>query len=184
MDKKGSASINLLPISYKEFQKRESKFYKIQNISISLLLFLIFVTSITIALRIIQAQQINAAEGLLEQNNQKVSDLKPREASLFLLKDRLTNIDQITSLPSKQRSIYNLVSQLIPANLNLNFVSVDTNGDMLISIVAPNFASLDELLIVLTSKDKNEDSIAAVSLESFSRSRDGLYRASIKIKPR
>lgn len=177
-------SINLLPLGYKELQKANTRFYKIQSISISLLLCLIFVASITVALRIIQAQQISAAENLLESNTQKVSSLKPRESSLFLLKDRLSSINQIISLPSKQRSLFNLVNQLIPPNLTLSFISVDTTGNMLLSTVAPDFSSLDNLLTTLSSPDKSEGQISQVSLESFSRSRDGLYRASIKVTPK
>ena len=185
MDKqsKNSMSINLLPVSFRQLQQQNSKFYKIQTISIFLLLSLIFLTSIAVALRFLQTQQIKAAEVNLQQSNDKVSSLKSREEALFIVKNRLTAIDQISNIPSKQRAIYNLVNQLIPASLSLSLVSVDASGNMIVSIVAPNFTALDGLLSDLTNKEKNENQISKVSLESFSRSRDGLYRASLKIIP-
>ncbi len=176
--------INLLPIGYTKLRKRDTKFYQVQTISIYLLLLLIFVTSITVALRFLQTQQIKAAEANLQEFNLQVSSLKSKEASLVILKDRLTTIDQISTVPSKQRSVYNLVNGLIPPNLTLSFVSVDRSGNMLLSIVAPNFSSLDGLLATLGSTQKNENKITSTSLESFSRSRDGLYRASLKIVPK
>ncbi|MDO8619041.1 MAG: hypothetical protein Q7R49_03820 [Candidatus Daviesbacteria bacterium] len=183
MNGKNAVNINLLPISFRQKQQQNSKFYKIQTISIFLLLSLIFLTSLTLAMRFLQTQQIQAAEVNFQNSNNKVSSLKSKEASLIIVKDRLTTIDAIASIPSNQRAIYNLVSQLIPPSLSLSFVSVDANGNMIISLVAPNFTALDGLLSDLTSKEKNENRVKQVSLESFSRSRDGLYRASLKIIP-
>lgn len=176
-----SMNINLLPLSYKQVQTQNSKFYKIQSASIYLLLTLIFLTSLTVAFRILQSQQIKAAEVSLQQFSTQVSSQKSKEAGLLILKNRLDAIDQISALPSRQRSLYNLVNQLIPPTLTLSFVSVDGNGNMTISLVAPNFSALDTLLGVLTSPGRSEGLIGKVSLESFSRSRDGLYRASLKI---
>lgn len=185
MDKntKTAMNINLLPLTYKRLQQQNSKFYKIQTVSIILLLSLVFLTSVTIALRFLQSQQIKAAESSLQESSSRVTAFKSKEAALLILKNRLATIDSISAQPSKQRALYNLVNELVPPSLTISFVSVDSSGNMAVSLIAPNFTALDQLLSLLSSKEKNEGRIAKVSLESLSRSRDGLYRASLKVVP-
>lgn len=178
---KDKFSINLLPASYTGLQKEYTKFLRVQTISIGIILFLVFLASLTVALGVFQNSQVKSAQATLDNFTSKVSDLKPKEASLAILKNRLSVIDQITSLPSKQRSLYNLVTQLTPPSLTILAVSIDSSGNMLLTILSPDYLSIDSLLVSLMSASKNEGRISQVLIDNLSRSRDGVYRGSLKI---
>ena len=143
---KDRLSINLLPIEYTGLQKQYEKFYKVQAFSIAIILILGFLASITVALRVFQSQQVRVAQADLDNFTNKVTNLKPKEASLVILKNRLSTIDQISSLPSKQRSLYVLVNKLLPASLQISSISIEASGDMLLTIVSPDYFSIDNLL--------------------------------------
>lgn len=178
---KDKFSINLLPAQYTGLQKDYVKFLRVQTVSIGIILFLIFLASLTVALGVFQNSKIKSAQAALDNFTSRVSSFKPQEASLALLKNRLSAIDQITSLPSKQRSLYNLVTQLTPSAVTISGVSIDSSGSMLLTILSPDYLSIDSLLTALMSTSRNENKIAQVLVENLSRSRDGIYRGSLKI---
>lgn len=181
---KNKLTINLLPIEFTNTQKESDRFQKIQAICSYFILTLILAASLVVALRIFQSQQIKLAQANLDQNSQKVTKLKPTEESLVILKNRLSAIDKLTSLPSKQRAVYNLVSQLIPNSISISSVAVDSSGNMLLSLTSSGFEQIDALINALTSPVQNENRISQVSIDSFSRSRDALYRVNLKITPK
>lgn len=181
---KDRITINLLPIEFTRLLKEYSRFYRIQTISISIILFLFFLTSVTIALRIFQSQQIQIAQAGLSQYSEKVSNLAPKEASLVILKNRLDTLDKVSGFPSKQRAVYNLVANLLPASITVSSISVDRNGEMSLTLVSQVFGDFDVFLSSLTDKETNEDKISKVSIDSLSRARDGIYRANIKVTPK
>lgn len=177
-------AIDLLPLEYREQQLKGIKFIKIQSIGVATILIMVFLSSLTIALRILQSQNILQIQNRITQSEQRVSDQKNNEAALFLLKNRLATINQYIDVPSKQSEIYKLVTQLIPPSVILSAFSVDKSGEVLIVAVAPDSTSVDSLVNNLTDKSSNQDKISQVSLENINSGRDGVYRLSLKIKPK
>lgn len=177
-------SINLLPIEFKQEEFKRTKFYKVQTIGVAIILVMTFLASLTVALRIIQSQKISQTKSRLSQAEEKVSNLKTVQASLVLLKDRLTAIDQYLGFPSQQTQMHQLVSELLPANANVSSISVDSGGEAIILVTVSDSSSLEFLINNLTSRDKNQGKISQVSLENINRGRDGVYRINLKIKPK
>ncbi|MBU0999849.1 hypothetical protein KKE78_00435 [Patescibacteria group bacterium] len=176
-------SINLLPPEIMVQEIKKAKFYRIQFIGIVIVLIMIFLSSLTLALRILQNQSIAAVQATLAQEEQKISKLKGTQASLYLLKNRLSEIDQYFGKSSQQASMYKLIDKLIPTSVLINAITIDKSGGAVLLATAPDSLSLDRLLNNLITKETNEDRISQVSVETLSRSRDGFYRVSLKIKP-
>lgn len=174
-------SINLLPPEALAEEAKKTKFYKIQFAGIAVILIMVFLTSLTLALQILQSRNITVAKAQLAQEEQKVSSLKNTQASLFLLKDRLTVIDQYMGVPSKQSALYRLIEKLVPASVAVNSIIIDKAGDITLSAWVADSAILDDLMNNLFAKDYSENKINQVSIQSLSRGRDGLYRTSFKI---
>lgn len=168
-------SINLLPAEYTVEEVKKTKFYKVQFISLAVVLVMTFLTSLTIALRILQSSNIRQVQAQLNDNEQRVSQLKDRQVSLFILKDRLTTINQYLGLSSKQAATFRLLDKLLPPQVAINTVSLDRLGEAFIVAVVPNSLILDNLVASLTSVSK-------VSIESLNRGKDGVYRISLKVK--
>ena len=176
-------SINLLPPEIIARELKEANFYKIQFVGVAVVLMMVFLASLTVALRILQSRNITEAEAKLTQTEQRVTDLKNTQASLFLLKNRLTVIDKYFGVPSKQSSLYQLINKLMPPSVVVNTIDVGKSGEVVLQAVVPDSASLDDLMNNLTVKDYNEGKISQVSVDSLNRGRDGYYRISFKIKP-
>lgn len=177
-------SINLLPQELAVEEKKRAKFLKVQAFGVATILLLIFLASLTIALRILQSQNIRQVQANLSQTEEKISDLKDRQVSLFILKDRLTTIEKFLGVPSKQSSIYQLINKLLPSQVIVSSMSVDRAGEVLIVAVVPETDILDNLITSLLSKERNEDKISQVNIENLNRGRDGIYRISLKVKPK
>lgn len=176
-------SINLLPSEFLTQELKAGKFYKVQAVGVAVILGMIFLTSVTLALRILQSRNLNLVQARLTEAEQRASDLKSTQASLILLKDRLKVVNQYLGIPSKQNSIYNLVDRLIPSSVLVNTITVARDGEVVIVASVTDSKTLDNLITSLTSKDTNQDIVKQVSIENLSRARDGFYRISLKIKP-
>lgn len=177
-------TIDLLPEEFHAEELKGAKFYKVQTIGVSIILMMIFLTSLTIALRILQSVEISKIKVSLTQAEQKISDLKTNQASLILLKDRLTTINKFLGVPSKQTEMYNLITKLLPPAVSISSISVDRSGDVLILGTALDGESVDKLVNGLISSDSKQNNISQVSIDSLSRGKDGIYRISLKVKPK
>lgn len=177
-------SINLLPPEIIAKELKRASFYRIQLAGIAVILTTIFLASLTGALRILQSHNITVIEAKLAQAEQRASDLKDTQASLMLLKNRLTVIDRYLGVASNQSSMYKLIEQLVPPAVVINEISIGKDGKIVLLAFVPDSLSLDDLIDRLTLKENNEDKISQVSVESLNRGRDGFYRISLKIKPK
>lgn len=175
-------SINLLPPEITAKELSQARFNKIQFSGIVIILTLVFLTSLTIALRILQSHNIAQYQVRMVQAEQKVTDLKNTQASLFLLKNRLVAIDQYYGISSKQSSMYELISKLVPTSVAISGLSIDKNGSVVLLALVPNFDSLEDLISSLTLKENNENKINEVSIDNFNRGKDGSYRIGLSIK--
>lgn len=175
--------INLLPGEFLASQKEYQKFHKIQIVCILIILTLAFLASLTVALRVFQTQRVNAAQTLLDEYTNKVGSFKETEAQLLILKNRLSTIGTLTGSPSKQRQMYNLINQLLPAQIVVNSMNVDSNGNVTVAVIAQDVNSLQLLLDNLLSPESNEGLVSKVEVENLTRSRDGFLRVGLKISP-
>ena len=177
-------SINLLPKGFLTQELQSSKFYKVQAIGVATVLGMSFLVSLTVALRILQSNNIVPVQARLTEAEQRVSDLKSTQASLVLLKDRLEVINQYLGIPSKQTSMYDLIDRLVPSSVLINAITIDKSGEAVILASLPDSQTLDNLITSLTGSGNNQELVKEVSIESLNRARDGLYRISLKIKPK
>lgn len=177
-------SINLLPTEIIAEESKNTNFYKIQFFGVAIILVLIFLTSLTLALQILQNRNLVTAQAKLLESEQKVAGLKKTQVSLFILKNRLTVISQYLGVASKQSSIYRLINKLIPPSAVISAISVDKGGTVVILALMPDRDSLDQTLNNLTDKERNENQFDQVSVDSLNRGKDGVYRISLKIKPK
>lgn len=177
-------SIDLLPLEFKTEEVKRAKFYKIQSIGIAAVLLVSFLASLVVALRVLQSQRISKTQDNLTKQEERVTKLKDTQATLILLKNRLTAINEYLGVPSKQSQMYKLINNLIPALISVTSISVSKSGDIVILATAPDGNSLDELILNLTNKDSNQNKISSVSIDNLSRGRDGIYRLSLKVKPK
>ncbi len=177
-------AINLLPVEFREQEIKRTKFYKLQSVGIGIIMLMVFLSSLTVALRILQSQNISQIQKRVIASEQKVSDLKTTQGSIILLKDRLTAISQYLGTPSQQSKMYKLISDLLPPTVSVGSVSVGREGDILLFVATEDSNALDQFITNLISKEKNQDKISQVSLETLSRGRDEIYRVSFKIKAR
>lgn len=176
-------TINLLPPEAITEELKKAKFYKVQAVGIATILTLAFLTSLTVALRVLQSRNITEVQAQVSQTQQRVSELKGTQASLVLLQNRLAVIGEVYGTSSKQTAIYKLIDKLLPSSAVINSITIDKTGEVVFSALVPNVVSLDQLISNLSNKDSNDSKINQVAIESLNRSKDGVYRVSIKIKP-
>lgn len=177
-------SINLLPPEIKTQERKKAKFYKIQFTGVVIILTMVFLASLTVALRILQSRRITQVEAKLNESQKRVSDLKSTQGSLFILKDRLTVINQYLGVSSKQTSVYKLIESLLPQSVVINAVSIDKASEVTLLAVVPDSTTLDIMVNNLIAEEANEGKISQVSVDNLNRGRDGLFRVSLKIKPK
>lgn len=176
-------SINLLPAEYANQKAKVDRLYKVQQFGTITLLALAFLASFTFALRILQSQNIKQVEAKLDKAEGRVSDLKSKEATLFILKNRLEVINEFSSEKSKQLAVYELVNKNLPPQVSVTTVEINSFGNVLITLIAADASSLDNFINgLLESAVADSDIIDKVSIDSLNRSRDGFYRANLKVE--
>ena len=175
-------SINLLPQEVTQTQIKQEKSYKIRLMWVAMLMFMIFLSSLAVALQILQSGNFLKAQSNLKKIEEKVISLKGREVSSVILKNRLSAIDQLIATPSKQVITYHLIESLIPPSFIVSSLDVDSSGTITMSLVTTDSVALDNFVASVISSEKNEGKIASVEIESLSRGRDYIYRTNLKIK--
>lgn len=175
-------SINLLPVEFiaEEFKRR--KFYKIQAIGVTIVLFMIFLSILTLSLGVLQSSSLNAASLRVDEAEKRVSTLAPKQAQLVLLKNRLQVIEGQIGIPSKQAEMYNLTYNLLPDGFLVNRISVGGEGQVQISALTANAQNIDRIISNLLDKGKNNDRVKNVVIDSLNRGRDGIYRINLKVE--
>lgn len=174
-------SINLLPAEYANIYSSNVRFQKIQRIGIGILILLIFLSSLTFALSLLQNSNILQANTNLQAAENAVSQFKFQEESLVLLKDRLNNLQRISSTPSRSNIMYNLINILMPVSLTPTLIVTDTFGNISLTVVTINSTDVDNFILTLINPQKNQGLVSKVDIESLSRGKDGVYRVNLKI---
>ncbi len=174
--------INLLPTEVSEQQIKQSKFNRVQSISIGILLLLILVTSMTVALRVIQSNNLKKMQNNVTNLEEKISSFKDKEAAVVVLKNRVNAIKELLNVPHKQTSMFNLITDQFAPGVSASSVTVDRGGNVTISLTTTNSGALEQELNLLTS-DEYFKKIAKIDVESLAGSREGSYRVNLKIFP-
>lgn len=174
-------SINLLPVEFREEELKRTKFYRIQAIGISVILVTFFFASLTVALRILQSQNVVSAQGLVSQRQQTVEGYKSVQASLLLIENRLKAVGRFVGIPSKQNLTYQELTKTLPSNVSFSSLGVDREGNATMVASVPDLVTLDSLLTGFISA---EGKFSEVSVDSLSRARDGVYKVSLKLTPK
>lgn len=177
-------AINLLPIEFKQEEVKRSKFVKVQTVGVIIILLMTFLSSLTVALRILQSQSIRQVQTRVTQAEEMVSELQGTQGSLILLKNRLGTINKYLGKSSKQSEIYHLIDSTAPPSVSITSISIDQTGSVSMVTLARDATSLEEFIQGLISKDANQAKISQVAVESLNRGRDGIYRVNFKIKPK
>lgn len=176
-------SINLLPAEFSAAELKRAKFVKIQAIGISIVLLMIFLSSLTFSLRILQNQSIKTVSGRVLATEEKITDLKGTQASLIFLKNRLDILQKYLGTQSKVISLYQFFTNQLPPSASADSISIDKENNLVVLILFQDIGEFDSLLVNLLDPQKNEGRVKEVSLDSFSRGRDGLFRVSLKLEP-
>ncbi|OGE19409.1 hypothetical protein A3J19_01760 [Candidatus Daviesbacteria bacterium RIFCSPLOWO2_02_FULL_41_8] len=175
-------SINLLPPELITKELKKANFYKIQLAGIVIILTMVFLASLSVALRILQSRSILSIQARVTEARQKVSDLKDTQAAIMILKSRLAVVDKYWGESTNQTLMYKLMGKIIPEDITVNTITIDQKGDVSLTALVSDTLSLDNFIEKLTDKDSNEGRVSQVSIENLNRSRDGLYRVGIIIK--
>lgn len=174
--------INLLPHEFTIAQVQQSKFRKIQIIGWGVVLILLLLSAGSFGYRIIQLQDLVKTETDLTAATQIVKGLQKKEVAINVLKSRVSSINDLTNIPSKQRVLYNLVEKLVPSQVTINTLTVDRSGNLVMAITLPDSETLEALTTSLLNKEKNEDKISQIVIDGLNRTREGNYRTNLTIK--
>ncbi len=177
-------SLNLLPPEVLREQLKSKKFYQIQLLGTSVILSLVFLSSLTFALGILQSRNIKQVQASLSEAESKVSNYKEVEAKLTIVKNRLNIISQFSDLPSKQRESYEAIVNALPDSVVVSSFSITPSASILITMVTQSSTAIDALFGNILSGEEKYQFIKKVSIESLNRGRDGLYRATLKFEVR
>lgn len=174
--------INLLPQEFTLEKSKRVRFLKIQVLGVAILLFFVFLSSLTVALRILQSRNINLIQSQLGIIEQRITEDQGKQASLLIVKDRLTTINQYLEIPSSQATIYRLIIGLLPPGVAVSSMTVDKGGAISLSAAIADVETLGEMITALLSPEQNEDKIVNVEIENLSRGRDGIFRIGLNVK--
>ncbi len=177
-------SLNLLPKSHLEDQKKLSFVYLINKISIGLLILLVFLTAGMLVMRILQKLEFEKSADIVKLAEAKVNSLQTKEASLVLLKQKLDTINQLSTVDAKRKAIFSLIIFLSSSDISFTDINIGRDGSAVISAASSSLVSIDQLINNLSSKEKNAGVINKVVLDGLSLGKDSIYRFSLKVYPK
>ncbi len=176
----GKITINLLPIEFRSEELKKIKFYKIQFIGIGIVLLTIFLASLTVALRVLQSQNIARASSEVEKSQTNVESYKESQAALLFIKNRLTTLNQVEKDGAKQYVIYQKLNELLPSTLLVSSLSIDKSNNVSVIASVADAETLENTIDNLIFQD--DSFFQEMSVDSLGKSREGDYRVSFKLK--
>lgn len=182
MDKSFSISINLLPKQEAEIVEKQRKFKKVQIVGTMIIGLLLVLVSTAFGLVIFQNSRLKQSENNLSQAKKAVEQSKTKEVSILVLKDRIKEIQRLKSEPAKPALVLEMVYKLVPQSVTLSIISIDKNSHANLVLTSSDTEAVDNLLSDLLDQQKNEDLVKSVTLDNFSRGKEGTYRVALKLK--
>lgn len=173
--------VNLLPSEIILQRKQGSKFIFINRLSVFLLVILMFLTSATLSLRFSQGIEVKQTQDNLVYAQNKVESMRGKESDLVSLKGRLNSIQTISALDIKRKAMFNLITTLLPSDIQVSDFSIDRSGNTTLSLNSVNLYAIDNFVNNLGNKETNSNLIARVALEGLSLGKDSVYRFNLKI---
>lgn len=174
-------SVNLLPREIIIQRTHNSKILFINKLSIVALVLLVFFTSSAFTIRFAQSKELSGNEKNLALAQEKVTGQQVKEQNLIFLKQRLDTIKTLKSGDTKIKTIFALVAYLLPGDIQVTTASVDKAGNMSIALNSPSLLSLETLISNLGDREKNNDLIERVDMDSLYLGRESMYKVSLKI---
>ena len=175
-------SINLLPEEFIVEQTKKLKFFRVQSISIAILLLTFFLASLTVALRILQSQRISQVQGKLTEAENHISGYKSVEDNVVLLKNRVGSISQYLGVPSKNTQIYDFIEKSIPPEISINTLTIDMSGDAFLTLLLSDSYLMDSIIEGLFLAIDEKIKVEEIEVGGLSRGKDNLYRLTLKLK--
>lgn len=173
--------VNLLPLEVILLKRQGVKLIIINWLSIGVLVFLIFLTSIVLTLRISQRTDLTKAQNSLNYVQDQIGKQNTKEGELLMLKQRVDKIRSINSGDIKQRAVFNLITSLLPYSVLIHDFSVDKSGNTVLSLSSADINLLDGLITDLIDKEKNSDLVDKIRMDGLALGQDSLYRLNLKI---
>jgi hypothetical protein len=174
-----SSLINLLPPELLAENKKKTQVSLANQFSVVALVILVAVTSAALALRLLQAQKLQAVNTSVAQAEQEISGQKDKEGYVITIKDRLSSIREILKGGGKQAVFGYVLGNLTP-ELRVSSASVDKEGNMSLILTVTSLDALDVFLDALAQADQ-DPKISTVQLDSLARTKDGGYQLSLSI---
>lgn len=168
--------INLLPKEFYEPKKGQGRKLLIFNLSILVLVIMVFLTAAVFITGFLSSNNIKNLEEELDEQKTQTQSLKDKEALLFVLKERLTLVTAINKSESPQSKAFNLITSLLPSQVVMLTFSSDKNGQVVVSGETASNKALQQFFNNLTDPAINEGSIQKVQLSSLNLSSLGVIR--------
>ncbi len=172
--------INLLPPETLIASRESDKVKLVNRLTFACFITLLFFTSVTLTMRFLQNLEYGKSNNNLVLAQEKFSELKEKEGYLYLLKQRLVNIQKLGA-DSQKTAILNTVMSLVPPDIALAVISVDKAGNVSLTATTSSLVSFNNFLESLNNKEKNSNLISKLDLESMSVGKDEVVRFSLKI---
>ncbi len=160
-------NLNLLPEEFLIEKKLGTKRSLYLRISIIIFVTVLILTSTILLVRLTQSQALGNLEGDLEGSKTNIVGLKENETAVFMLKNRLDKISQISSKESIPVQGYNLFSSIIPAGANVTSFSMLKENIINASVETTDTTVLDELFTKLLDPETNNGQITTIKLENI-----------------
>jgi hypothetical protein len=176
------SGINLLPIEVIQQQKQKSKQNLANRFSVGMLVFLVFMTGIVFALRLMQDSSAQNVEDNIAHAQNEIGSLQEREGMLVSLKTKLGSIQGLVNGDSKSVMFSSVLNQS-PQDLKLAVLSVEKSGILMISLSSLSVSSIETFLTHLQDPNMVAFKISKIDVDSFSKGKDGVYRVTLKITP-
>lgn len=162
-------SVNLLPPEIKIDEVRKRKKVLITKLSIIMLVVMVILTSGVLAINLTKEAKLKAIKQKLEDTQVKINALKKQENLAVVLKSRLNTISSITDSETLPVQSYNLLTSLVPKQVNLLELKADKDGKISLSAQTNDLTALKELFDNLTDPKKNEGRFSNIKIESLSK---------------
>lgn len=174
-------SINLLPEDVKIQEIETLRKNNLNLIGVFIIIVFIIITSILLVLRALQSTQLGKIDNDLNNSNSTIITLQEKQNLLTSLKSRIASITTISKQESKQTTGFNLITEIKPKPVSLQFLALDKVGAIALSADSTQIDSIAELFDKLTDPNSNENRVAKVDLDSLNRGGLEKYRFDLKI---
>lgn len=177
-------AINLLPKNQYKAVKKLTGSQTFQRYSLVFVVLVIIALIATVFIRWTQKNDFDSLNKNISEVETKLGGNLDKTTQIQALKQQLQTIQGLVGADQKRKAIFALVAFLASPEITVSEITIGKDGNTIVTASSGSLIAINQLIIDLSSPQKNAGMISKVEMEGLNLAKGEQYKFGLKITPK